>query len=76
MDTREEMWELWSWDRLNRGPRGLARGSGGVAPSGPSPSRRPGGHGLTLRQPVQATGLPSLPFAVRNPALSGGRRQV
>jgi hypothetical protein len=65
MDTREEMCELWSPGLAESHPRGLARGSGGVAPSGPSPSRRPGGNGLTLRQSAQATGL--APFAVRCP---------
>ena len=65
MDTREEMCELWNLGQAESRPRGLARGSGGVAPSGPSPSRRPGRNGLTLPQPAQATGLAS--FAVRCP---------
>jgi hypothetical protein len=55
MDTREEMCESWSLGQAESRPRGLARGSGGVEPSGPSPSRRPGGNGLPyggrLRQP-------------------------
>jgi hypothetical protein len=64
MDTREEMCELWIWDRLNRVSRGLARGSGGVEPSGPSPSRRPGGNGLPYGWRFSQ---PALSPAVRSP---------
>jgi hypothetical protein len=74
MDTREEMCELWIWDRLNRVSRGLARGSGGVEPSGPSPSRRPGGNGLPYGWRFRQPALPP-PFALQNPALSTDQRQ-
>ncbi len=57
MDTRGEMCELWSLGPAESRPRGLARGSGGVEPSGPSPSRRPGENRSTLSQPAEATGF-------------------
>jgi len=62
---------------LNRVLRGLARGSGGVVPSGPSPSRRPGGTPSTLSRPAEAIGfLPPLPSAVQTSALSSGQRHL
>jgi hypothetical protein len=42
VDTDAAVCELWVLGQAESRCRGLARGSGGVAPSGPSPSRRPG----------------------------------
>ena len=46
-------------------------------PSGPSPSRRPGGTPSTLSRPAEAIGfLPPLPSAVQTSALSSGQRHT
>lgn len=74
MDTREEMCESWSLGQAESRPRGLARGSGGVKPSGPSPSRRPGG---TVYPTAGGSGNRPCPppLALQNPALSIDQRQ-